>query len=170
MAASDPQSSEEPERATPDCLPAAALLERLEEEINRAGRHGTPLSCLLVGIEDLAGIEREHGRDLCEQALAYVGLALRREFRAFDRVGRPTDSEFVVVLPGADGARGEIVARRALARLRAIKLEIAGERRALRLAVGIAPWREGLNARQLIAETRGTVSRERLGFPDAFRL
>ena len=43
------------------CLSAAALAERIEEEINRAGRHGTPLSCLLVVIENLDELTRAHG-------------------------------------------------------------------------------------------------------------
>ena len=86
-----------------DCLSAFALQDRLEEEINRAGRHGTPLSCLLVAIEDLAELASRHGRELGEQALAYAGPALLGELRRFDRVGRPSDTELLVVLPGADG-------------------------------------------------------------------
>ncbi len=45
------------------------------------------------------------------------------------------------MLPGADGPRGEIVARRVLERLRAIKVEVDGERQPLRIAVGLAAWR-----------------------------
>jgi diguanylate cyclase (GGDEF)-like protein len=163
MAASDNQSSESPPREAGDCLTAPALDERLQEEINRAGRHGSALGCLLVDIEDLQAIERDHGPELSEQALAYVGLALRREFRRFDRVGRSGKREFVVVLPGADGARGEIVARRTLARLHAIKIEIEGQRRALRVSVGVAVWREGVSAEQLIAQAREATGREPTG-------
>lgn len=154
MAASDTQRSEPPPRPAGDCLSAPALLERLEEEIARAERHATALGCLLVDLEDLATIARAHGEELAERALAYVGVALRREFRRFDRVGRPTDSEFVVVLPGADAERGELVARRTLSRLHAIKLEADGRRRALQVSVGIAAWRKGLSPEQLIAEAR----------------
>ncbi len=116
-------------------LSASALRERLEEEVNRAGRHGTALSCLLLDIEDLPTCERAHGELLVERVLAYVELALRRELRRFDRVGRSAEGELLVVLPGADGPRGEVVARRMLGRLRAIKLEAGGERRSLRVAV-----------------------------------
>ncbi len=63
MAASDhnPRSHPLPPGLTV-CLSATALAERLEEEINRAGRHDTPLSCLLVVIEnldDLAQVTRQ---------------------------------------------------------------------------------------------------------------
>ncbi len=49
------------------CLPAAALAERMEEEINRAGRHDTPLSCLIVVIENLEELRKAHGSELSEQ-------------------------------------------------------------------------------------------------------
>jgi two-component system cell cycle response regulator len=146
-----------------DCLSAAALTDRLEEEINRAGRHGTPLSCLLVAIEDLAELASRHGRELPEQALAYAGPALLRELRRFDRVGRPSDTELLVVLPGADGPRGEIVAKRVIDRLRAIKIETDGVRRPLRVSIGLAAWREDLDGEQLLAHTRAAVQRERNG-------
>jgi diguanylate cyclase (GGDEF)-like protein len=136
------------------CLSEVALGERLEEEINRAGRHGTPLSCLLVDIENLGELAQAHGPDLSEQTLGYVGSALRRELRRFDRVGRPSASELLVVLPGADGARGEIVARRALGRLRAIKIEVERVRLPLRISMGIAPWRGALTGEELLEQAR----------------
>jgi diguanylate cyclase (GGDEF)-like protein len=152
------------------CLSASALSRRLREEVNRAGRHGTALSCLLVSIEELASLQQSYSRELSEKALAYVGLALRSEFRDFDRVGRPSDSEFLVILPGADGPRAEIVARRTLGRLRSIKLEVDGERRPLRVSVGLVAWREGSSAEELVGRAREAAGREGLGFPDALRL
>lgn len=143
-----------------DCLSAPALAERLDEEINRAGRHGTPLSCLLVSIESLPELAAQHGRELTERAIAYAGPVLVRELRRFDRVGRPSESELLVVLPGADGPRGEIVARRVIGRLRAIKIESEGVRRPLRVSVGLAAWRESLSAEQLLAQTRAAAQRE----------
>jgi diguanylate cyclase (GGDEF)-like protein len=166
----DSSSANAPAGGSIEYLSAPALEERVREEVNRAGRHGTALSCLLLDIEDLGEIERVHGAELAQRALAYAGLALRRELRGFDRVGRPSAGELLVVLPGADGPRGEIVARRVLARLREIKLEARGERRALRIAVGLATWREEMSAERLLAEARAAVSRERLGFRDALRL
>jgi two-component system, chemotaxis family, sensor kinase Cph1 len=141
------------------CLSATALEERLEEEINRAGRHGTPLSCLLVVIDNLDELSREHGNELPEQTLAYVGPTLRRELRRFDRIGRPSDSELLVVLPGADGPRGEIVARRVLDRLRTIKVEADGVRRPLRVSVGLAAWQQDVSGRDLLAQTRIAAQR-----------
>jgi len=155
MAASDSnQRSSEPPPGGSGWLHAAALDERLVEEIQRAERHGTNLSCLLVVIENIDEMAREHGAELREQTLGYVAAALRSELRGFDRVGRASERELLIVLPGADGARGEIVARRVLDRLRTIKVEAQGTRRTLRISVSLAPWRDGVDAGELLASAR----------------
>ncbi len=135
-------------------MAAPELSERLDEEINRAERFGTQLSCLLVVIENLDEMAREHGGALREQTLGYVAGALRRELRRFDRIGRPSDRELLIVLPGADGPRGEMVARRVLDRLRTIKVEAQGQRRPLRVSVGLAAWGEATSGAELLTRAR----------------
>jgi diguanylate cyclase (GGDEF)-like protein len=170
MAASDNNTHEPPGGSVEFLLPCA-LEQRVREEISRAGRHGTALSCVHLDIEELDEIARLHGPVLAEHTVAYASLALRHELRDFDRVGRAAERELLVVLPGADGPRGEIVARRLLKRLRAIKLQAPdGERRALRMAIGVATWREGMTAESLLEQARAAASRERLVFGDALRL
>lgn len=171
MAVSSGNNSHEPTADSIEFLAPCALQARLREEINRAGRHGTALSCVHFDIEELEEIARLHGAVLAGHTVAYASLALRHELRDFDRVGRGAERELLVVLPGADGPRGEIVARRLLKRLRAIKLqERDGERRALRIAAGVATWRKGMSAETLLERARAAAGRERLVFGDALRL
>jgi diguanylate cyclase (GGDEF)-like protein len=139
------------------CLSASALQERLDEEINRARRHETELSCLLVRIDRLEEIPSEHASELPAQTLAYVGGALRSELRSFDRIGRLSDSELLIALPGADGPRAEVVGRRMLDRLRAIKVEAEGTRRPLGISVGLAAWHGRLSGDDLLAQTRAAL-------------
>jgi len=162
MAANDHLRSTAPPPGGVEWLSASALQARLAEEINRAERHGTELSCLLVVIENLDEMAHEHGEELREQTLAYIADTLQRELRAFDRVGRPSERELMLVLPGADGARGEIVARRVLERLRTIKVEARGVRRPLQVSVGLAPWRDGASGEDLLTRMRA-ASRPRNG-------
>ena len=88
-----------------------------------------------------------------------MASALRRQLRDFDRIGRPGERELLVVLPGADSPRGEVVARRVLDRLRSIKIEADGKRRPLRISVGLAAWREGVDGEELIARARAAAQR-----------
>jgi diguanylate cyclase (GGDEF)-like protein len=138
---------------------AVELDERLDEEIGRAERHGTELSCLLVVVDNLEELAGEHGGELREQTMAYLAGALRRELRRFDRVGMPSEGELLIVLPGADGPRGEIVGRRVLERLRAIKVEARGRRRALRISVGLSAWRTEASAAMLLSRARAAAER-----------
>jgi GGDEF domain-containing protein len=170
MAASDPQPrSDRLSSREFECLTPAALRERLEEEISRAERYGIRLSCLLVVIENLDEMAREHGGELREQTVDYVAGALRRELRRFDRVGRigrigqigpvghDSGLDLLIILPGTDGPRGEIVARRALERMRAIKVEAGGARQQLEISVGLAAWRADVSAETLLAQARAAM-------------
>jgi diguanylate cyclase (GGDEF)-like protein len=154
MAASDNNPDAHPSSGRTDCLSASELQERLQEEINRAERHHTPLSCLLVTIGNLEELTREHGGELSEEALAYVARVLAAQVRGFDRVGRPADDELLLILPGADGPHGEVVARRVLQRLHTIKVEADGTRQPLRISVGLAAWQAGLSATELLEQAR----------------
>ncbi|HEX8714217.1 MAG TPA: diguanylate cyclase [Solirubrobacteraceae bacterium] len=161
MAASDQDTStERPPVGAVACLSESALRKRLAEEINRAGRYGTPLSCLLVTIGNLDELVREHGEELYEQTLTYVARAIGSQVRDFDRIGMPSDGELLLLLPGADGPRGEVVARRALQRLRTIKVESDGERRPLSVSVGLAAWRENLDGAELLELARAAARRD----------
>ncbi|HEX7610078.1 MAG TPA: diguanylate cyclase [Solirubrobacteraceae bacterium] len=160
MAARDSHASAQgPQQGEIQPLPPAALLARLDEEISRAERHGTNLSCLLVMIDNLEEMAREHGSDLPEQTLAYVAAAIRRELRRFDRIGRPSAGELLIVLPGADGPLGEIVAKRVLGRMRTIKLESDGARRPLEVSLGLAAWNSEMVTEDLLERSRAAASR-----------
>jgi diguanylate cyclase (GGDEF)-like protein len=135
-------------------LTPTALSERLEEEISRAERHGTQLSCVLVSVDNLEEMAQEHGSQLFEQTLGYVAAALSTELRRFDRVGRPDEGGVLVVLPGADDTRGEIVARRLLSRLQTIKVESRGSRRPLEVTLAVAAWQADMSGEDLIRRTQ----------------
>jgi len=76
------------------------------------------------------------------------------------------EHELVVMLPGADGPRGELVARRALARLRTIKVEAEGQRQPLEISIGLATWRAEESAEELVERARA-ASRRPDGEPEA---
>jgi diguanylate cyclase (GGDEF)-like protein len=162
MAAKDAQHSTRARAAQSECLSSVELAERLDEEVHRAARQGTQLSCLLVSLDEIGHLSQTYGENLPGQALAYLAGALIRQLRRFDRVGHAGDSELLVILPGADERRGEIVARRALGRLHSVKVEVEGRREALRVSVGIAAWREGLQAADLVSQTRLAAQRRDL--------
>lgn len=155
MAAIDHHQSTEPQPALEPCLSAPALQERLEEEINRARRHDTSLSCLLVRVDRVEEVQSEQQlSELPAQALTYASGALHAELRSFDRIGRLSETELLIALPGADGPRAEAVGRRVLERLHTIKVEAEGRRRPLGFSVALAAWHGRLSGEELLARTR----------------
>jgi diguanylate cyclase (GGDEF)-like protein len=172
MAARDPDQSPAARsaRAPAPPLDAEELALRLDEEIGRAERYGTKLSCLLVVVDNLAEMVSEHGSGLAEQTVAYIADALSRELRRFDRVGRPGDSELLVLLPGTDSPLGEIVARRLLERIHTIKVESRGTRRPLQIAVGLAAWQHPMTAAELLARAHAAARRQNGEDPPLARL
>jgi diguanylate cyclase (GGDEF)-like protein len=164
MAASESTpNTRPPPGGTIDWPDAPELSERLDEEIGRSERYGTPVSLLLVVVENLDEIAREHGSELREQTLAYIAGALHRELRSFDRIGIPSERELAILLPGADGPRSEMVARRVIDRLRAIKVEAAERREALRISVGLASWRPESTSQSLLERARAAAARAGTG-------
>jgi diguanylate cyclase (GGDEF)-like protein len=160
MAATGPEPrARSPRAALPDPLSSHDLDLRLDEEIGRAERHGTMLSCLVVLIENLDELVAEHGEQIGEQMLTFIAATLGRELRRFDRLGIPGDGALAIVLPGADSPRGEVVARRVLERVHTIKLESQGTRRPLALSVGLAAWRQDMTPQELVARARDAAAR-----------
>ncbi|MHB1468991.1 MAG: diguanylate cyclase domain-containing protein [Solirubrobacteraceae bacterium] len=151
-----PAAAARPSAAPP--LAAFELIARIDEEISRASRHRDSLCCLLVQITNLPQLVELHGEAFAAHALQHVGDVLRVELRRYDRVGHPLHDELVIVLPGAALSQGEAVARRALRRLRAIKVEIERVRQPLAISIGIAAWSEPWSAERLIEEARTAAS------------
>jgi len=88
--------------AVAGCMNHRAMRRRLDEEIGRATRAGSPLSCILIDLDDFKLVNDQHGHQAGDAVLREVVQALVGEFRAFDRVARYGGDEFVVILPGAN--------------------------------------------------------------------
>ena len=75
------------------------LLERLEQEISRAKRYGTPLSLLLFDLDFFKSVNDIYGYEWGDVLLKSVADKLRQVIRKEDILTRYGDEEYVVVLP-----------------------------------------------------------------------
>lgn len=75
------------------------LDERLEEEISRSRRYGTPLTCLMIDIDDFKRVNDQLGHATGDLVLKQLAEVLRTCSRAIDVVARYGGEEFAVLLP-----------------------------------------------------------------------
>jgi diguanylate cyclase (GGDEF)-like protein len=130
------------------CLNHRAMRRRLDEEIDRATRTGSPLSCLLMDLDDFKLVNDQHGHQAGDATLRGVVQALVGEFRAFDRVARYGGDEFVVILPNADLASAAAAAARALERLSVVPTFEGAP--PIAASIGVAQWRAPMSTDALL--------------------
>jgi diguanylate cyclase (GGDEF)-like protein len=130
------------------CMNHRAMRRRLDEEIGRATRAGSPLSCILIDLDDFKLVNDYHGHQAGDAVLREVVHALVGEFRAFDRVARYGGDEFVVILPNADLRSAAAAATRALERMRAVST--LGAEPGISASIGVAQWHAPMSTDELL--------------------
>lgn len=119
-----------------------AFRARLEEEVKRARRYRTPLTCVMADMDHLKSINDQLGHSAGDLAIGAVARTLAEELRETDFGARYGGDEFVLLLPHTAQEEGRIFAERLCARLRASPLEVGGRRILLAASFGVAQLRE----------------------------
>ena len=88
------------------------LYEVLELEIQRALTGATPLSVLLIDIDDFKRINDSHGHLFGDRVIRETAETIASNVRSADILGRYGGDEFVVVMPAGDASTARHVAER----------------------------------------------------------
>jgi diguanylate cyclase (GGDEF)-like protein len=88
------------------------LLHRLAYEAARSVRYKSPLAVLLVDVDNLKEINRQHGVLQGDNVLVEVGQLLKKLVRATDVVGRCDTQDFLALLPQTDEQGARLLADR----------------------------------------------------------
>jgi len=131
------------------CMNHRAMRRRLDEEIGRAQRSASPLSCLLIDLDNFKLVNDRHGHPAGDAMLRAVVQALAGEFRAFDRVARYGGDEFVVILPNADLDSAAAAATRALDRLQQLPF-LEDVSPGVSASIGVAQWQPRMTTDALL--------------------
>ena len=114
------------------------VIEKIDSEINRAIRHGSPMSLLMLDIDHFKRINDTWGHTAGDEVLKGVGRLLRDSCRVYDVPGRYGGEEFCIVLPETQLGNTEAVAERIRKRLETTELTCGGEAVVVTASIGIA--------------------------------
>lgn len=110
------QSAELHYRSTHDGLTGLwnreALLSLIFQETDRVQRMKTPLSLLLLDLDDFSTINHDYGYDAGDRILTELANRFRRQMRSYDLIGRCGEDEFLLALPGCLGQNAAHLAER----------------------------------------------------------
>jgi two-component system cell cycle response regulator len=123
-----------------DTFNRRALSDKLVQEMERAERYGTVLTCLMVDIDEFKLINDEHGHLAGDRVLRSLANLLKREQRAVDVLARYGGEEFTLLLPetGPTGAR--IFAERIIRRVAAHDFGESGRPVHVTISIGVATF------------------------------
>ncbi len=88
------------------------LHDLLEEEYERSGRTGEPISVVMFDLDHFKEVNDTYGHQAGDAVLAELSEILRDTAREIDRLGRYGGEEFMAILPGTDAQAGLTFAQR----------------------------------------------------------
>lgn len=94
------------------CLNKKAAFDELYREINRAKRHGSKLSVMLIDLDNFKSINDTHGHLAGDEILLDFANRAKASLRDTDLLARFGGDEFMAILPDADLKQATQVANR----------------------------------------------------------
>jgi len=114
------------------------VLEKIDVELNRSVRHGSPMSVLMLDIDHFKRINDSFGHTAGDEVLRTVGQVLRESCRVYDVPGRYGGEEFCIVLPETRVGNTTTVAERIRRRLAAASMPVGSTSVTVTASIGIA--------------------------------
>ncbi|HWM13832.1 MAG TPA: diguanylate cyclase [Gaiellaceae bacterium] len=134
--------------------------ETLAVEVRRAERFGDPLALVLADLDDFKQINDRYGHQAGDEVLRRFADVLRENVRDFDLPVRYGGEEFAVLLPEADLAGGELLARRLQTALLRLRLpEIGRGRPPVTASFGVAAFPQARSAEEILSAADGALYR-----------
>jgi len=114
------------------------VLEKIDSELNRALRHGSPMSLLMLDLDHFKQVNDTFGHSAGDMVLQEIGRLLRDSCRVYDVPGRYGGEEFCIVLPETKTGNTTVVAERIRQRLASSEVLCGDRAIAVTASFGIA--------------------------------
>jgi diguanylate cyclase (GGDEF)-like protein len=114
------------------------VTEKIESEMNRSLRHGSPVALLMLDIDHFKKVNDSYGHSIGDEVLKQVGQVLRDSCRVYDVPGRYGGEEFCIVLPETKLGNSTRVADRIRQRLAETSVDAGSDSVVVTASIGIA--------------------------------
>jgi diguanylate cyclase (GGDEF)-like protein len=111
---------------------------KLEEECSRSRRYGSPLSCMLIDIDNFKSVNDTYGHLIGDEVLCEISARTLKAIRTNDIVARYGGEELVVILPQTDSMGATKYAQRLLDKVSEEPYSGLPEDRPVTVSIGVA--------------------------------
>lgn len=87
-------------------------IRRLDEEVSRSRRNGTPLSVAMLDLDHFKKINDTLGHATGDWVIKFFSRSMQKVFRETDIIGRHGGEEFVVIFPDTDTEAAQLACKR----------------------------------------------------------
>ncbi|HEX7379889.1 MAG TPA: diguanylate cyclase [Pirellulales bacterium] len=110
----------------------------------------TPISVLMIDVDNLRELEKEHGRQAADEVLRGIAGVLNETMRAMDLIARYDDDQFAVALPGTRLSEARETAERLRGAVAAREFRVGETPVSITVSQGVAEAQAGDDMRSLL--------------------
>ena len=116
------------------------LQQQLTAEFERARRYATPLTCLMLDLDDFKAVNDTYGHPFGDDVLRTAARVIREHVRRVDTAGRYGGEEFLVLMPHTVAAEAMPVAERIRAELQEFPFRCDSRNVRVTISIGVATY------------------------------
>lgn len=124
--------------------------ERLNDEVRRAARLGTPLTTAMLDLDLFKLVNDRFGHAVGDAVLREAADLVRQQCRAIDVIGRYGGEEFAMALPGSDLRAGIVLCERIRRLFEGHDWSRLAPGLAQTISAGVSTWKAGQTAADLL--------------------
>ncbi len=142
-------------------LPDQAVFSgELHRRINESHRFGAPLSVMYLGINDFVSLEEEYGNAVGKLLLESVAQFIRSTLRDMDLLGKLSNGEFIVMLPGSTEQEAKLVGNRVEEAVASCVIPLGGKNLRLGISQAVTEVKPDDEAATMIARAKTSVNQQ----------
>jgi diguanylate cyclase (GGDEF)-like protein len=145
-----------------------ALISLIFQETDRVQRMKTPLSLMLLDLDNFSRVNHDYGYEIGDRILIEIGTRFRRQLRSYDLIGRCGEDEFLLALPGCTLENGILLGDRIRETILARPFATDGEATTLTASIGVAVSR-GRSPLVVLREAERALAEAKLSGKDCVR-